>query len=281
MKKSLFAVATLAVVLSSCGGKTENADARALLVEATDAFQLTDYDNAMLLLDSLKNAYPTEVAIQREAMALRPKVIEQNALLKIAQIDSLTQCDQRTMESLKPKMKWVKAPEMIEGYWTDAATYNANFMNTTGLEPRVSEIGQFYIVSSANPSSLKHTSVTLTLGNRSVTTADVPYDGDSNYRIGSGEIITFTPEQSDTIGAFAAEVLSAAKPGNMSVTFNGSKGKKTIKLSEKQADAIRQTYLYSMAVIRARDNQVERERLQRTIEIAQRQTEQAEQALQK
>jgi len=273
--RHIVSFAAILLLATACGNK-ENSDARSLLQQADEAFQSGNFSQATTLLDSLQKNYPAEINIQREALVLRPKVIEQIATAKIASVDSATQADNATMQQLKPTLKWVKTPGMIEGYWIDAKSYNPNFMNTTGIEARVSEIGQFYLVSSVNPSAIKHTSVTLTLGNEVVTTAVVPYDGESNYRIGGGEVITFSPEQSDTIGAFAANVLSASNPKPMKLTFNGSKGKKSVALSLPQANGIANAYRYSAALIRARDNQVERQRLEKTIEIARRQAATAE-----
>lgn len=145
-------------------------------------------------------------------------------------------------------------------------------MNTTGIEPRVSEIGQFYIVSSLNPSGgTHHEAVTLTAGGSSVSTPRVAYDGESNYRIGSGEVITFSPEQSDTIGYFASEILKNSPAAKATLSFIGAKGRKPVNLSANQLRAIANAYNYSKAIVRARDNQVERQRLEKTIEIARRQ----------
>jgi len=267
MKKSLIAAALLPM-LAACGGSNENPEARALMDQAGMAYDNGQFELSSALLDSIQKCFPEEIGIQRESMTLRPQVIEQTSVRKIAEVDSMILVDKADMERLKPALKWVKTPGMIEGYWIDAKAYNPNFMNTTGLEARVSEIGQFYIVSSANPSSLKHTSITLSDGKQSVTTEDVPYDGESNYRIGGGEVITFSPEQSDTLGVFASGYAKAGAPGSMTLTFNGAKGKKSIKLSKAQAHGIATAYDYSKAVIRARDNEVERKRLERTIELA-------------
>lgn len=272
MKKLIISVATICL-MASCGGKKEIPEARTLMNNASEAFQRGDYTLATVLLDSLQKSYAAETGIQREALALRPQVIEQIALARIASVDSATKVDMSTLEQLKPTLKWVKTPGMIEGYWTDAKSYNPNFMNGTGIEARVDEIGQFYIVSSANP-SVKHTSITLALGGMSATTPEVPYDGESNYRIGGGEVITYSPEQSDTIGKLAAQVLSTSAPATMTLTFNGAKGKKSVKLSAAQSAGIANAYRYSAAVIRARDNEVERKRLDRTVEIARRQASQ-------
>jgi hypothetical protein len=56
--------------------------------------------------------------------------------------------------------------------------------------------------------------------------------------------------------------------------FNGSKGSKMFKLTAVQAQGIANAYNYSRSVIRARDNEVQRARLEKTIEIAKRQAAQ-------
>lgn len=273
MNKRLLPIGScLLALMCACGGKQENPQARELLDNANAAFEQQDYAQATTLLDSLQKTFPSELGIQRESMALRPKVIEQTALLQLQQLDSLDAADTSTLTALKPALKWVKTPGMIEGYWIDAKAYNPNFMNTTGIEARVNEIGQFYIVSSVNPAgTLKHTSVTLKTGSESVTTQTVPYDGESNYRLGGGEVITFSPEQSDTIGFTAMQAVNANPSATGTLIFNGAKNTKSIRLNAAQTAAIANAYRYSSAVIRARDNQVQRQKLNRTIEIARQQ----------
>lgn len=273
MNKRLLPVGScLVALMCACGGKQENPQARELLDNANAAFEQQDYALATTLLDSLQKTFPSELGIQRESMALRPKVIEQTAVLQLQQLDSLDAADTSTLTALKPALKWVKTPGMIEGYWIDAKAYNPNFMNTTGIEARVNEIGQFYIVSSVNPAgSLKHTSITLKTASGSATTPTVPYDGESNYRIGGGEVITFSPEQSDTIGAAALHAVSTNPSVSGTLIFNGAKTNKSIRLTAAQTAAIANAYRYSSAVIRARDNQVQRQKLNRTIEIARQQ----------
>lgn len=266
----------LIALMCACGGKQENPQARELLDNANAAFEQQDYALATTLLDSLQKTFPSELGIQRESMALRPKVIEQTAVVQLQQLDSLDAADTSTLTSLKPALKWIKTPGMIEGYWIDAKAYNPNFMNTTGIEVRVNEIGQFYIVSSVNPAgSLKHTSITLKTASGSATTPTVPYDGESNYRIGGGEVITFSPEQSDTIGAAALHAVSTNPSVSGTLIFNGAKTNKSIRLTAAQTAAIANAYRYSSAVIRARDNQVQRQKLNRTIEIARQQAAKA------
>lgn len=255
-----------AILISSCQGEKVNAEAQALLDNASQAYEQADYTHAVTMLDSLQKSFPAETGLQREGMALRPKVIEKATLKQISTNDSLMALDKVSADNLKPKLKWIKTPRMLEGYWVAAQGYDPGFMNGTGIQGRVSEIGEFYIVSSVNPSSLHHTAISLSDGAASVSTPDVPYDGESNYRTGGGEIITFSPAQSDTIGKFAC-----AHPGKpLTLTFRG-KSSKSISLSQKQVEAISDAYAYATAISRARQLAVERQRLEATLQVARNQ----------
>lgn len=251
--------------LSGCSGNKPAPEAQALFDEASIAYQVADYSRAKILLDSLQKSYPSEISLQKEGMALRPKVIEKATLLAISTNDSLMVYGHVEAEQIKPRLKWIKTPRMIEGYWVAAKGYDPDFMAKTAIQPRVSEIGEFYIVSSAKP-LVNHTSIQLSSGTASAATPDVAYDGESNYRINGGEIITFSPAQSDTIGAFALE--NAGK--GLTLSFRG-KSTRNIKLSASQVDAIADTYAYARAVKRARELTVERQRLEATLQVARNQ----------
>lgn len=265
-------IAGLAIVGSGCSSKSENPDARNLLTMAENDFGSGNYASSIALLDSLQKTFPAETALQREAMAMRPKVIEAEATKALAAVDSTYNADIETLKSLKTQMKWIKTPRMIEGYWIAPELYRPDFMNTTGIEARVSEIGEFYIVSSVNPAgNLKHQSIGLKTSAGNARTQNVAYDGESNYRIGGAEVITFSPAQSDTIGVIARNAVAANQVAGASVIFYGVRGEKSVKISPAVLKGVGKAYAYSAATIRARDLQVERERLNRTIEIARRQ----------
>lgn len=265
-------IAGLAIAGSGCSSKSENPDARNLLAKAENDFNSGNYASSIALLDSLQKTFPAETALQREAMAMRTKVIEAEATKALAAVDSTYNADIETLKSLKTQLKWIKTPGMIEGYWIAPEVYRSDFMNTTGIEARVSEIGEFYIVSSVNPAgNLKHQSIGLKTSAGNARTQNVAYDGESNYRIGGAEVITFSPAQSDTIGMVARNAVEANQAAGASVIFYGVKGEKSVKISPAVLKGIGKAYAYSAATIRARDLQVERERLNRTIEIARRQ----------
>lgn len=262
----------VALLLFSCGGKSENPQARALLDSAQSSYDRHDASAAMVYLDSLQKSFPDQTGVQREAMALRPKVIALLTQSRLDSVDASIKADLATLSNLKPKLKWVKTPGMIEGYWIAPELYRADFMNTTGIEARVSEIGEFYIVSSVNPAGgLRHVSVEMQTSDGSAATPAVVYDGESNYRISGGEVITFSPEQSVAIGELAMKTAEGKPSASANVVFHGAKGRKTMKMSAAQLQGVARAYAYSAAMIRAREAQVEQERLKRTAEIAQRQ----------
>lgn len=269
-------LAGLAIIGSGCSSKSENPDARGLLDMAGNEFNAGNYASSIALLDSLQKCFPEETAMQREAMSLRPRVIEADANRRLATVDSTYNSDIETLKTLKSQLKWIKTPGMVEGYWIAPECYRTDFMNTTGIEARVSEIGEFYVVSSVNPAGgLKHQAVGLRTSAESARTESVAYDGESNYRIDGGEVITFSPAQSDTIGVVAKRAVDANQKAGASVIFYGAKGERSVKLSPAALDGIAKAYAYSAATIRARDLQVEHERLKRTIEIARRQQQSA------
>lgn len=253
-----------AVVLTGCGSADTKA-AGELVAEASEAVENGNSTLALLLLDSLQRAYPAEIEQQREGMKLRPCAMEISIMAQIQSVDSMIAALADTHLTLGEKMKTVSSPELVEPYQTPAAGYNANFINTTGVQPRIDRAGQFYLVSSMNPGVVGHESLTFMSGTDEVTTEPVPYDGELNYRIDGTETVTFMPAKSDTIGSF----MVAHRNAPVSVRFNGGKGKsRTIKLTQAQTEGMADAYLYSRALIEGRDLTVERERLDRQLQVA-------------
>jgi len=261
--------AVAAMVMISCSGESETARAARELYEQADACNLSgDPMKSLELLDSLQSAYKSETEWQRSAMKLRPTVMINATEMQIKAIDDTIAMLENQYNAILPRMKRVADPRLVEPYYVDKATFNAEFMNSTGIQPRVSEIGQMYFVSSVNPGGLKHTGFTLTCDGESVTVGPVPYDGELNYRINGGEVITYSPEQSEAAGLFANE-----RPDkSMTLTFTGGNSKK-LKLRPEYVGAIANCWVFSKAIVDARQLAFERERLNRQLEIARSQAE--------
>lgn len=263
-----FIVVVNALSFTSCSESETTCNARSLYEQARSLNIDGNPSAAIVLLDSLQHTYPAETEIQREAMKLRPTLIINSAEQKIIQLDDSIAEFERSYSSLLPVMKRVADPRLVEPYYVDAATYNAEFMKTTGVQPRVSEIGQFYFVSSVNGENLKHTGFTLNVGAESVTVGPVAYDGEMNYRINGSEVVTYSPESSNPAGELAANNLGL----KASIILNGAKSR-TINLTSKQLQAIANCYLFSKSIVDARQLAFEKEHLAKQIEIARSQAE--------
>lgn len=265
MKKIIPVISLAALLATGCSEKKGGSDAEALLQQANAAVEADNGAEALLLLDSLTKNYPSEIETVKSAMQLRPRAIEIQAIADIAECDSIIEAAKTEITASEKELRWVKEERMVEGFWVDSKTYASNFMNTTGIQARVSDIGQFYIVSSANP-GVKHTSIAVSDGASESATESVPFDGESNYRIGGGEVITFSPEQSDTIGRFVFE--NAGK--GLTLTFRGGRSK-SMKLSPAQTTGIANAYRLARAMESGRNADFRRQKLQRQIELAQSQ----------
>lgn len=262
----LSAITLSAIALVACGGKSqETIDAETMLAEARDAITEGNPQHSIEILDSLQKKYPSEIEVQREAIKIRPQAMEAITISELSTVDSLIACFSATHESLAPTMRLISDKNLVEPYYVPASTYSPNFLNTTGIQPRVSEIGQFYIISSINGRPIKHMSITLKSTNGEVSTGAVGYDGDSNYRSGNSEMVTYMPEQCDTLGIFVNENID----NQITLTFNGESGKKiSEKLSKTAVKSIADAYNFSKSIIMSRDLAVKRQKLERQLQIA-------------
>ena len=252
-------------LLCACsGGKnTPDAGAAELLARSKAELESGNPELALQLIDSLYHAYPSETELLKEGLVLRPQAMIELSEQGIVKFDSAIAAAKAEIELVRSRMRWVQDKGMVEGYWIDRNCYNPSFFNTTGVQARVSDIGQFYIVSSVNPGN-GHTSLSVSAEGATASTPVVAYDGESNYRIAGGEVITFSPEQSDSIGKFVA----ARSGKTVTLSFDG-KSRKSITLTSRQTEGFSNAYRLAAAMAAGRDNDVELQRLQRQRQLAQ------------
>lgn len=265
--KSLIAIAAATALLSSCGEKESAHSAKTLLSEAKTFIAAGQYDKAITLIDSISNAYPNEIDMRREAMKLRPEATEGLTMAQLSHADSLTATLQSRYDSIARLMVKIDSPELVEGYWVAAQGRNPQPMSTDIIEGRITDNGEFYMVSSLNPSSLRHNSFSLTSGDGdNVSTATVPYDGEMNYRINGGEVVTYMSDNCKEIGPFAA----AHRQKPVTVTFHGE-GNKKIRLTPAQISGLATAWEFSQTLTEFRHWSIERERLNRQLSISRNQ----------
>ena len=265
--KKLFNILSVAlclgIITASCGGSESANDAQKLLNQAQAALDAKDTSLATALLDSIDKAYTSETKVRKSALKMRSEIIECETLKEIVSADSLLSYYEDLHKQMTEKMKLINDPQLVEPYYVPKSAFKADFVNTTGLQARVDEIGQFYMVSSVRGSNLKHNSVTITVDGESATTAVIPYDGEANYRVGGSELVTYMTAQCDTLGKFAS--VHRSQMGKL--TFNGER-KQTIQLSPAQITAIADAWEFSQSIVQSRELTVQREKLDKKLQIA-------------
>lgn len=270
-KISASILAVISLLALGCGGKNKEADeatiqAQSLLEKATSALKNGDTGTAQALVDSLNKSYPEQIEARREAMNLQLLINEQAIAEEIIEVeDAITQAED-DYTSIVEKMQKVVDPELNDYYWIAKEGTTPKFIETTGIQARVLDNGDFCLVSEViEAGNLHHNSVTLTLDGESVTSGSVPYDGELNYRLNGSETVTYGSEKAKEIGQFAADHPDHA----MTLTFNGENGKtKQMKLTAKQVQAIADTYNMSVIQKNAQSLYAKRQLLQRKKALA-------------
>lgn len=268
-KIAVSAAISFAIMLSACNSKSESTVAAENLLGQAEQLIQTNPAGAIVLLDSIQHAFPSELQVGREALALRPKAIEASTLREITSTDSLLAVYAAMNENTRSLMKKIADKNLVEPYYVPASGYNASFMSSSAaIQPRVDEIGQFFFLSIVNGKNIRHNSFTIVAPTGSVSVAPVPFDGESNYRINSSELVSYMPEACDTIGKFVADNAGQ----KLKVVFNGEKGKSTsVALSAAEAKGIVDAWNYSRSITESRELAVKREKLDQQLQIARNQ----------
>ncbi|MCH5246455.1 MAG: hypothetical protein J1E84_08315 [Muribaculaceae bacterium] len=215
-KVYLTAMIAATIFMSSCNGdKQYNDEADALIQQARDAINHQQYSLAASLLDSVDNAYPKAIDARREGMHLMTRAKEGLTIEEIRIADSLSVVYQIQGDSLARMLQRVSNP--IENYFVGPGQ-NVDVHSASGLYGRLMPDGTLYMISSLVGRKAGHTSVTVSTGGNSATTATIAYDGEQNERSNGAEIINYTGAECDTIANF----IALAPDATYTLTFNGT-----------------------------------------------------------
>ena len=256
--------------LFSCGNSDKDA-AQSLYAQAEYLYNNKQYNNSIILLDSLKNNYKGDIELLKKGLHLRTLNQEGLILAEIEQADSLIAALETENNRLSGSFKYIKLPDMVEGYYIHKSIVGEiDKTDRTDIEPRIDEYDEFYIVSYLTGQDIKHTGISLTANAGSVKSATVPHDGAQNYRFKSGgksyESITFKHDQCDTLGYFTV----ANNNAKIKATFHGKKNYST-QLSSKQIKAIAETYRYATCKTQGKATIQKRLFLEQKLDLARKQ----------
>ena len=244
VSKAAIAVTVASLAMTACGGgNTEKQLADGLVSSADSALNAGNYAMTIELLDTLQSKYPGQVDAQRKGMHIRPLAMEKMTVTEMQMTDSLQAYYAHVCDSLMDYFTFVNNPELVEGYYVIKEYANSTLYNRTGVEARVSPDGDFYIISSLTARPVKHTSISLKGAEGEVSTSEVAYDGDRNYRSGGTEMITFIGAECDTLGHF----LQTPNAGKVTLTFKGNSNYST-PLSTNDSRSIALAYTLSEAM---------------------------------
>lgn len=253
-----------AICWHACGSDSSEADAAMALYNSADsAYKAENYSLSQQLIDTLQAKYPRQISIQRDALHLRPKVIESITIEKIENCDSMIAVLMQEQAQLEPKFTYVNNPQLVDGYYVVKSLANNNLFSRSGVEARISPEGEFYMLSSLTAKPIKHTSISLACGGQQVNSANVAYDGDRNYRSSGTEMITFVGAECDTLGNFA----SINRDKTITLIFNGN-GSYKQSLSKAEAVAIADTYEMSVTMTELAAAKRQRELLEQQLMLA-------------
>lgn len=263
-------VAVVMSVFCSCGNG--NAEAKALLEQAQSKYDAGDYSGAISMLDSLKNTYPSAIDEQRCAMYFRTLADEQIVLLQMAVNDSVLAASESAIASLVENFTFIKDADMVEGYTVNNLTKKNQLVDRSGLEARIDERANLYVVSLLNGKKANHDRVEVIKGIEFATTETVPYNGSTNYRFNVGgvnnEMVTFRGGKTDTLCMFVADNRNS----KLKLQFVGSKNV-SMPLSAADTKAIAVTYDYAKALQANREADAQKKYLEAKLQITRQQKE--------
>ncbi len=234
IKTILITVAVLS--LCGCSNRKEEAEERATILyqEAEQAIKARNYALALSLLDSIDSSCRAATDTRRKVMHLRTAANEGLTVHEIEQTDSLMAVADFQVKQLTSSLQYISNP--IEGYYIASGTL-ADVHGTTGLHARLMKDGTFYLISTVAGRGVGHTSVTVSSGGESATTASVRHDGEQNDRSSGTEIVNYSGGDCDTV----PKLMLKHPDATFTVTYNGAHPYST-PLAQSQRDAIVRLY---------------------------------------
>lgn len=263
MQKILPPLAALLLCMSGCKSETKDPypQASKLFAEAGQAYEAGNFELTLQLLDSLDHSQKAAVELRRQGMPLRAKAIEGAAATRLPEIDQQIAAAEQTIQALSPVMKELPGTEFdVPKAWPGRGD-----ILVQGIEPRVQRPeGFFRLAIKCKPIGLQR--VEYQSGAESVSSNPLPADRVASTE--GTELASLGPEEYAPLGQWLQQ--HAQQP--VTVILHGRRGKWQQKLSNTQVEALNQSWQLSAAVMQMFELTKERDRLQRTLEIARKQS---------
>ncbi len=256
-------ISTSALIFTGCGkDDSEKRAAEALDAKIDSAITAKNYEEAIALIDSLNKAYPLQIEVRRGTIAKRAQAMESWAQLRIPELDGKIAEGKEQIAALEQNFKFVQPSSSLAGYYIyKTSTYNdvSGFAAKTSVQARVN-----------SGSDAEDTPWTLAVNaGKDINLNKLVFnlaDG-SQYAIditvSDGTMASVAPERVNDLGKYLSE-----HPQSATATASGSKGSVKINVSTGDCEAIAASWKLAAAKDSLRQSLIERERLERQLQIA-------------
>lgn len=262
MKKlSIIGLVALAIGAGACGGNSEHEAAVALDARVDSAIQAGDYAMALDLIDTLNVRYPLELDLRKASMTKRAGVMEKTAMKRIPELESEMAATDSALAVMQVEFVERQPSKSLPPFLVYKEISAGNFADQTGIQPRVntgddaSDTPWTLAVNAGRDIQLARITVHTEKG--------AAYDIDTP--VSDGWMASVTPERVEALAAYLAD-----NPGDRAVRVDmtGSKGKATAKVSPATSHAIVASREFARLRSQKREQLIEREKLERSLQIA-------------
>jgi hypothetical protein len=242
MQRKITLPLALLALLSACA-PSEKQQAERLLADAQNAYAEGRYNQAQLLLDSLKEHYPRQVEARRAGLELTHTLEYETAQRTRAYADSMLLVVGQAIDSLAADFDYVKTEYDDFGRYLPKGT-GAEHNLRSYLHAAVDDYGKTQLIASyRGAGKLGFTTVRLSAADGTAcTTAALPYDDANNYHYqiqGTHyETLTFSPLTDGGVLGYAA--LHARE--SLTLTYLGGTSPLNVALSASDLQALQRTY---------------------------------------
>lgn len=237
-------LSALFLALFSCGSKVEK-PAVDLLSQARVAYENGNYNNARVLLDSIKIVAPKAYKTLREAEIMRRRVMIKEKERDVAFLESEMRLLATKRDSLASGFTFNKDKRYQDrGYYTVPSQAISKNAQNNFLRASVYEDGVMFLTSFYRGKSIRHTTVKLSSGGTYVS-CDRPFLERNYKELGvNNERRDYKYGEDDGLVDF---ILAAG--GKIDVELSGSKGKASYTMRSSDAEAVRRALELTQAIV--------------------------------
>lgn len=258
INKTLTAAALL-LIAAACGNADRDG-AAALLEESRSAIGNRDFAKAIELLDTINTRYRAQTEIRREALQVRAEAMEGIAIDSIAAGDHALAEATLRVQNLEGGFKHIDSNVGLDGYYLPKDATD-KVMTATGIQPRVSDDGHFYIVANVQGRSIGLRAIRFMDGGEACESSSI--SPSRVLKVEGSEIASFTPEDLEGVGAWLESHNGAGK-----CVLLGAKGKIDVKVTSQLRKQLAACAAYSAALQAKRLALVHREKYERMLAAA-------------